>query len=102
MNLKIAKAYRKTSNEALCILTGITPIEIKAKETTNLYRIIRDSQNHQLDHEVKLKDWTHPADSQSQLMRKMKQMNTRFKYSQMEASMNMELDQEPLYTYRTS
>jgi len=32
MNIKIAKAYRTTSNEALCILTGTTPIEIKAQE----------------------------------------------------------------------
>jgi ribonuclease HI len=63
INIKIAKAYRTTSNEALCILTGITPIEIKAEETVNLYRIIRDRQNHQLDQEVELKDWTHPADS---------------------------------------
>jgi hypothetical protein len=42
MNIKIAKAYRTTSNEALCTLTGITPIEIKAEETANIYRIIRD------------------------------------------------------------
>jgi hypothetical protein len=63
MNMKIAKAYRTTSNESLCILTGITPIEIKAEETDNLYRITRDTQNHLLDHEVELKDWTHPADS---------------------------------------
>jgi len=40
-----------------------TPIEIKAEETAKLYRIIRNRQNHQLDHEVELKDWTHPADS---------------------------------------
>jgi len=29
MNTKIAKAYRTTSGEALSVLTGITPIEIK-------------------------------------------------------------------------
>ena len=98
MNIKIAKAYRTTSNEALCILTGITPIEIQAEETANLYRIIRDRQNHQLDHEAELKDWTHPADSQSQSASKTKQMNTRFKYSEMEARMYTELDQELLYT----
>jgi hypothetical protein len=63
INIKIAKAYRTTSNEALCILTGTTPIEIKAKETAKLYCINRDRQNHQLDHEVELKDWTHPADT---------------------------------------
>jgi hypothetical protein len=63
MNIKIAKAYRTTSNEALCILTRITPTETKAEDTANLYSIIRDRQNHQLDHEVELKNWTHPADS---------------------------------------
>jgi hypothetical protein len=63
MNIKTAKAHEMTSNEALCILTRIIPIEIKAEETTKLYRITRDRQNHQLDHEVELKDWTHPADS---------------------------------------
>jgi len=64
MNIKIAKAYRTTSNEALCILTGTTPIEIKADDATNLYRITRDRQNHQHDHEVEPKDWTHPAGSE--------------------------------------
>jgi hypothetical protein len=63
MNIKIAKAYRTTSNEAICTLTGITLIEIKAEETANVYHIIRDRKNHQLDHEIKLKDWTHPADT---------------------------------------
>ena len=63
MNIKIAKAYRTISNDALCILTGNTPIVIKAEETANIYRITRDRQNHQLEHEAEPKDWTHPADS---------------------------------------
>jgi hypothetical protein len=63
INIKIAKAYQTTSNEALCTLTGITPIEIKAKESAKVYRNIRDRKNHQLDHEIELKDWTHPADA---------------------------------------
>jgi predicted AlkP superfamily pyrophosphatase or phosphodiesterase len=63
MNVKIAKVYTTTSNKALCILTGATPIEIKFKETVKLYRITRDRKHHQLDHEAELKDWTHPADS---------------------------------------
>jgi hypothetical protein len=63
MNIKIAKAYRMTSNDALCILTGNTPVEIKAEETANIYRITRDKQNHQLELEAEPKDWTHPADS---------------------------------------
>jgi hypothetical protein len=45
MNIKISKAHRTTSNEALCIFTGITPIEIKAEETATLYRITRDGKS---------------------------------------------------------
>jgi hypothetical protein len=36
MNIKITKDYHTTSNEALCILTGTTPIDIKAEETAKL------------------------------------------------------------------
>jgi hypothetical protein len=52
-----------TSNDDLCILTRNTPIEIKAEETANIYRITRDRQNHQLEHEAEPKNWTHQADS---------------------------------------
>ena len=37
--LRIAKAYRRISQEALCILTGLTPINIKAEEVATLYNI---------------------------------------------------------------
>ena len=100
MNIKIAKAYRTAFNETLCILTTTTPIEIKAKETANLYRITRDRQNHQLDHEVEPKDWTHLVDLES--ASKMKERNSRFRYSQMEARTNTESDWESIYTYRTN
>jgi ribonuclease HI len=63
MNIKISKSYRTTSNDALCILTGNAPTEIKAEESANVYRITRGKQNQQLDHETEPKDWTHPADS---------------------------------------
>jgi hypothetical protein len=58
INIKISKFYRTTSNEALCILTGNAPIEIlvKAEESANIYRITRDKQNQQLDHESKPKN----------------------------------------------
>ena len=49
MNIKKAKAYRTTSGEALCVLTGTTPIDIKAAETSKLYCITRDRQNRQLE-----------------------------------------------------
>jgi len=32
INIRIAEAYRTTSNEALCTLTGLTPIVIQAEE----------------------------------------------------------------------
>jgi hypothetical protein len=37
INIKIAKAYRTVSHEALCILTGMTPINIKIEEASQLY-----------------------------------------------------------------
>jgi ribonuclease HI len=44
-------------------LTGLIPIVIKAEETAKLYNIMRNSQAHEIDHEVKPKDWLHPGDS---------------------------------------
>ena len=63
INIKIAKAFRTTSNEALCTLTGLSPIVIRAEEAAKLYNIMRKSQTHAIDHEVQPKDWLHPADS---------------------------------------
>jgi len=80
MNIKIAKAYRTTSNEALCISTGKTPTEIKAEETAKLYRITRDRQNHQLDHEESRRIGP-TRQTQSVSASKTKKWNTRFKYS---------------------
>ena len=98
MSLKIAMAYRTTSNEALCVLTGITPIVIKAEEIAKLYLVTRHRQNHQLDHNVELKNWTHLADLVIISMRN--ERNAQFKFSQMEARTNMESDRESLYTFR--
>jgi hypothetical protein len=63
VNIKIAKAFRTTSNEALCILTCLTPIVIKAEEAAKLYNTMSKNQAHEIDHEVQPKDWLHPADS---------------------------------------
>ena len=63
INIKIAKSFRTTSNEALCILTGNAPIIIKAEEAANICRTTKDKENLQLDHETDQKDWTHPADT---------------------------------------
>jgi hypothetical protein len=96
VNIKKTKAYRTTYNEALYILTGTKPTEIKA----NLYRITKNRQNDQMDHEAEPKDWTQPADSE--LAIKTKERNPQFKYSQMEARTNTVLDREPIFTYGTN
>ena len=37
INIKISKAYRTVSSEALCVVTGLTPIHIKIEEAAELY-----------------------------------------------------------------
>ena len=39
INIKIAKAYRTTSNEALCTPTGLTPAVIQAEEEANIFNL---------------------------------------------------------------
>jgi len=53
INIKIAKAYRMVSNDALCIITGLTPIHIQIKETAELYKIISENRHKNLldDHD---------------------------------------------------
>ena len=53
INIKVAKAYRMVSNDALCIITGLTPIHIQIKETAELYKIIRENRHKNLldDHD---------------------------------------------------
>jgi len=62
MNVRMAKAFRTTSSEALCILTGLAPIILKTEETVKKYIVIKGSQTHLFDSEVELKNWPHPAD----------------------------------------
>jgi hypothetical protein len=37
INIKMARAYRTTSYEALCVLTGMTPILIELESQANIY-----------------------------------------------------------------
>ena len=62
INIKIAKAYKTVSNEALCI-TGLQPIHIKIRETAQLYEIVRGNRhkNLQIDHDKPPRQWLHPA-----------------------------------------
>jgi hypothetical protein len=52
------------SNDALCIITGLTPIHIKIQETAELYKIERGNKhtNLQIDHDKPPEKWFHPAD----------------------------------------
>jgi len=45
INIKIAKAYRAVSNEALCVLTGLTPIAVNIEEMAKLYEHTKGSSN---------------------------------------------------------
>ena len=63
INIKIAKAYRTVSNEALCIITGLYPIHLRIQETAELYKIVRGNRHKNLliDHDKPPKKWLHPA-----------------------------------------
>ena len=63
MKIRMAKAYRTTSSEALCIVTGMTPI-IKTEEAVKQYNIRKSkgNQTQLIDREVELKNWPHPVD----------------------------------------
>jgi hypothetical protein len=61
INLKMARTYRTTSSEVLCILTGMFPITLKLEETVTQYTF-RDMQQQQamnLDQDVEYRHWPH-------------------------------------------
>jgi len=64
MNIKIAKAIRTTSSEALCILAGTTPIIIRTEEAVKQYFLRKGKGNltQSIDLEVEPKNWPHPAE----------------------------------------
>ena len=64
INIRIAKAYRTVSNEALCVITGLIPIDIKIEETAKYYEYIEEYGN-LIDQEMEAKYWTHPANCQN-------------------------------------
>jgi len=37
----MAKAYRTVSHEALCVLTGTMPIDLKIEQTARIYQLIK-------------------------------------------------------------
>ena len=64
INIRTAKAFRTTSSEALCILTGITPIIIKMEEAVKMYNARKTKAGHtqEMDNALDYKDWPHPTD----------------------------------------
>jgi len=51
MNVKIAKAYRTVSNDALRVITGLMPIHIKIQEIAKFYEISK-SKDEQYDRDT--------------------------------------------------
>jgi hypothetical protein len=64
INIKIARAYRTTSHEALCVLTGITPILIELRNLAQTYYNTRgNTQIRMYDAPIHYSKWNHPADA---------------------------------------
>jgi hypothetical protein len=65
INIRMAKAFRTTSSEVLCILTGMTSIIIETEEVVKHYSIKkrRGKQTYVIDNDVGFEDWPHPADA---------------------------------------
>jgi hypothetical protein len=65
INIKIAKAYHTVLNEALCILTGLTPIAIRIEEAFQFYQLTRGNIKEEalVDCDMGVKYWHHPAET---------------------------------------
>ena len=61
----MATAYRTVSHEALCIITGMTPIELKIEKATQIYQANRVNKNGNKNFEADTTpiNWQHPADA---------------------------------------
>ena len=70
INIKIAKAYRTVSNEALCILTVMTPVAIKIEEAAQLYQLTRGNtkEEAQIDGDMEFKHWQHPTEAITRIL----------------------------------
>jgi hypothetical protein len=65
INIKIAKAYRTVSNQAVCIIAGLIPITIKIQEVSQLYQLTKSNREDEVlfDRTIGVKDWQHPAET---------------------------------------
>jgi len=60
--IRIAKAHRTVSNVALCVTTGLTPINIKIEEKAKYFECLKGCGN-LIDREMEAKHWADPANS---------------------------------------
>jgi hypothetical protein len=62
-NLRMARADRTTSSEALCVLTGMTPIVLKLEEVVKQYtfKVKQQQQAINLNHDIEHRYWPQPA-----------------------------------------
>ena len=64
INIKIAKAYRTVSKEALCVLTGLTSITIEIEEAPQLYHIARScGKDTRVETRIETQYWQHPVET---------------------------------------
>jgi len=65
INIRIANAYLTVSNEALCILTGLTPIAIKIDEASQFYQLTKGSTKEEalFDCDMVVNYWHHPVET---------------------------------------
>jgi len=63
-NIKLAQAYRTTSYETLCVLTGMTPILIELESQAKIYHNTRGNEKGETYDALKhCSQWNHPADA---------------------------------------
>jgi hypothetical protein len=64
INIRTAKSNSTVSNEALCILTGLTPIAIQIEEAIQFCEYTRGSTKEEalVDRDMGVKYWHHPAE----------------------------------------
>ena len=60
INIKIAKPYRTVSSEALCVITGLIPINIKIEEATKLHEMIK-AEGTMYEGAMDIRNWVQPS-----------------------------------------
>ena len=61
----MSKACRTVSSEVFCIITGLTPVDTKIQEASQLYQLNESNREDDviLERNIGVKDWQHPAET---------------------------------------